>query len=187
MKLSLPQVKLQSELKRTNERINEIWKKGKQYGMEIYNKYVERLATAENVEKGLVHFTKDGRLRVTQSALQAGKENEFLTAVRSIPTLTGIRKRQEEIEGRKLSLPEAIELEIIEYYVNSEFKLYYEKAHEKFDDSELRSIAPELYGDGKKSYQLLKTAKDKLQAELDKRGIKTNDNRKRLPFTQVSV
>ena len=185
MKLSFAETKLRSELKRTNERIHELWKKGKQYGMEIYNKYVERLATAENIEKGLVHFTKDGRLRVTQSPITVEKEFEFLKGVRNVPTLTQIKKEKEKEAGEKMSLEDALQEDIDEYIISTDFVLQYEKAKEHLDDSELMTAVPELYKDGRKSYQDLKLATIKLKEELTKRGVSSGGSSKRMPFTQV--
>lgn len=185
MKLSFLQTQLQSELKRTNERINELWKKGKKLGMEIYNKYVERLATAENIEKGLVHFTKDGRLRVTQSPKTAEKEWAFLKGVRNVPTLTQIKKAKEDEAGEKMTLEDALQEDIEEYVISTDFVLQYEKAREHLDDSELMTTVPELYKDGRKTFKDLKSATEKLKEELSKRGVTNGGSSKRKPFTQV--
>ena len=98
--LTLEQTRLQSEMKRKNSRIMELYKAGIKSGnMYAYESITAKLRTTEALDAGITHYTKIG---VIQFSTSYKKYNTGLGAMLRrayIPTITALKKRARDNAG----------------------------------------------------------------------------------------
>ena len=148
IKSTLKDVQRQSEIKRINTRISSI---AKTFGMESET-YKKTIAPFLNDSySGVTHFTKKGVLQFDtglKKIVSRTSKKAIGIAKRSVKTLGQLFEGQEEFSKEKKikNVEEKNKLDL-------DLKKSVEYLYQNYTDSEIQELFPELYEDGKLSYE----------------------------------